>query len=281
MKKRVSIIIVALIIMCIPPLSAFASTADMIDVMRECSLTMKVEHGGVSIEGAQVSLYHVADLVKNGTHVDFEYTTGFSGIDADPWSIETVDDNTLLAKKFLAHASDQDLVPKDEHIQDTNTDGHVYFSNLKAGLYLIVHDSIPGYVDMHPYLVILPVLANGREWTHDVVARPKTQLIAMPPIVTVTVTPTITPTETPIKTPTVTPTFAPSKTPTVTPIKTPTGTPRKKITATPKKPNSGKAGRVKTGDSSMDIAMLLSLSCLSLSVVAGALIYKRKRINKR
>jgi len=138
---------------------------------------------------------------------------------------------------------------------------------------LVVHESIEGFVDMLPYLLVLPNLSDGKTWVHDVVAKPKAQMNKYIPSITPQITPEVTPQITPETsiTPTVTPKVS------ITPKATPSKTPKGPGTSTP--PGGGKrtSSIVKTGDASMDMKIALGASCLSLIVVVSALVYKHKK----
>ena len=223
MKKRIAII-VAVFTLCMTQLAVFASAASLPDLTLPCSLTIEMKFAEQSISGAQVTIYHVADTHIGNGNMELELTTEFSSSGADLQSIDTTAGNLALARVLSAYVRTQGIVPESGNSQVTDANGHASFVNLKPGLYLVITGSMPGYLDMAPYLLLLPVSADGETWVYDVLAEPKTEIVPTPTTprpTTPTPTPTITPspsftTSTPSSTPQETPhvTFVPAPTPT-------------------------------------------------------------------
>ena len=208
MKRRL-IIIIAMVIVSILHLSVSAAAVGMPDLTRQCSLTIDMKYGAVSIAGAPVTIYHVADMVLNSADLELAYTGDFAGCGGDLTAIDTTEGNKALAATLLAYVQANAIVPAEGHSKVTDADGHATFTQLKAGLYMVVTGPIEGYEDMAPYVLLIPILADGETWTYDILAEPKTEIVPTP-------TPTSTPTPTATPTPTPKPTYTP--TPTTPPL---------------------------------------------------------------
>ena len=230
MKKRIAIIM-AVFTLCMTQLADFASAASLPDLTLPCSLTIEMKFAEQSIAGAQVTIYHVAETLIRDGNMELELTTAFSGSGADLQTIDTTAGNLALARVLSAYVRTQGIVPGSGNSQVTDANGHASFVNLKPGLYLVTTGSMPGYLDMAPYLLLLPISADGETWVYDVLAEPKTEIVPTPttPRPTTPRPTTLTPTPT-ATTPspsfvTSTPSSTPNETPHVTFIPAPTPTP--------------------------------------------------------
>ena len=158
-------------------LSITVSAASVPDVLLPCSLTVELKHDGKSISSARETIYHVADMVINNGNMELEFTGEFSGSNTDLSTIATISGNQALAKSLLTYVGANGIQPKSGNSQVTDANGRASFADLKAGLYLITTGSVPGYLDMAPYMLLLPVSADGKEWVYDVFAEPKTEIV--------------------------------------------------------------------------------------------------------
>gem|GEM_PF-3571948 len=237
MKKRF-ITAVLLMVACVSQLTVSVLAVSTIpDLTRPCSLTIEMKYEGVNIPNAQIAIYHVADTVMDNGDMTLVLTTGFGGFTGDLAAIETTEGNQALAVSLRTYASNNGVAPAAGHIQVTGTGGKVSFTNLKAGLYLVLTGYVAGYRTIAPYMLMIPTSPDLQTWTYDVFAEPKTEII---PTATPTATPTPPPgggsTPPPPTTQTPRPTATPTPTPTTTPTTAtpgPTSTPTAPTTTTP------------------------------------------------
>ena len=157
--------------------SATAYAAGPIDLDREVSLEIVHLYDGKPIQGADFSIYKVADVDPNaygGFIVDkaFDrYPVQFDDMDQDAWN--------ALASTLKGYVLRDGLTPFDTGT--TGTDGKLRFPNqatgMKPGLYLVLGEPTvdAGYVySSLPYLVALPGFSEtDNDWLYDVVSRSK------------------------------------------------------------------------------------------------------------
>lgn len=167
--KKIMIPFAAIVLMLSLSVSAFAgSKMDDIDDSQELSLSVTFEIEGEPIEGAEVSIYKVANVYTEGGGVF--YTSLVGDIDYEGMTAEESNKTaSLLAEEvtdvFASAATDEN--------------GTISFANLEKGIYLVVlseeyyADDGTQYI-FDPYLVCVPLASEeDSSWDYDVESCPK------------------------------------------------------------------------------------------------------------
>ena len=153
------------------PLLSVPVSADALpvpDLQRPCSLRISLEdkHRTEPESGAEITLYHAAELVRTDDGFAYRYTEDFSGCTfslSDPASLE-------LAAALYTFASENG---RSGQTAVSDADGAVLFSDLTPGLYLAAETRTPeGFYSFIPFIAVLPVTENG-EFLYDITAAPK------------------------------------------------------------------------------------------------------------
>ena len=120
------------------------------------------------VEGAEITIYKIADAYLDGVNLAFKYTDEFSSCSVSLDDL-TIDD---LSKKIT-------LCVKPESIGSsliTNDFGTVIFNDLDLGLYLVSQtNKVEGYSNIDSFLVQIPKVIDN-SWTYDIIANPKTDI---------------------------------------------------------------------------------------------------------
>ena len=139
-----------------------------IDLDKVSSIGVYFGENGRGFPGVNFSLYRVADVSESGGYTlagDFaDYNVSLEGLDSSGWR--------ALAHTLAAYAARDGLSPLS--IARTSTDGHVSFSGLQTGLYLVTgarYTSGGTVYTPEPMLVSLP--GNGNPWDYSVEANCK------------------------------------------------------------------------------------------------------------
>lgn len=156
--------LLTLLIVVICPISVFAGADDNTD---ELSLTIMFSHENKAVEGVNFRIYRVTD---RGLH----FTENFSGYSV---TLEDLDSQDLMAAAAtLAAYAARDNIPADAE-GVTNMSGGLNFSDITAGVYLVVGDPQTGedgiiYIPQ-PFLVQIPYVDSDGTVTYSVVSEPK------------------------------------------------------------------------------------------------------------
>lgn len=120
------------------------------------------------VEGAEITIYKIADAYLDGVNLAFKYTDEFSSCSVSLDDL-TIDD---LSKKIT-------LCVKPESVGTsliTNDFGTVIFNDLDLGLYLVSQtNKVEGYSNIDSFLVQIPKVIDN-SWTYDIIANPKTDI---------------------------------------------------------------------------------------------------------
>lgn len=183
MVKRRMGAVALLICLCIaltPCVTKAASTSDakeFIDTDKSCSLTLSYSVGGTPISDVSVRLYMIAEISS-----DFIYTptSPFSSSNLILNGIQTVGEWNIIRTTVQSVIIADSISEISSAV--TDSDGKVYFDNLKAGLYIAISD--PTTVEnnvcrFESALISLPNLDTDGLWLYDVSASPKP--IVIPP----------------------------------------------------------------------------------------------------
>lgn len=165
-------------------LPAEVSAAGSIDLNREVQLNISYQDQGKPLEGAEFSVYRVADVDAYG---EFQTTEEFSQYNVD---IRGENDEawTTLAFTLEGYVLRDQIEPAD--CGKTDADGRVSFPSeggrLTPGLYLVIsvrHTQDGWYYDALPFMVMLPALdESANDWLYIVDASAKHDAQEVPEI---------------------------------------------------------------------------------------------------
>lgn len=197
--KRISSLLAVLIALCCLGLTVLADTTEPIDSDQKTSLTVRLQslEDEVKVEeGAEITIYKVADMKQESGELQFTYTSAFAGCKED--LTKEIPADAVAAMAELAKKNNATGVKG-----TTDVYGRVTFSDLDQAVYLVTQmGSVTGFTTFAPFLSYLPDIEEGK-WNYDIVASPKIVYSVTPGRKP---TPTPTPTPNPNATPTLTPT---------------------------------------------------------------------------
>ena len=120
------------------------------------------------VEGAEITIYKIADAYLNGINLGFKYSEEFStcGVSLNDLTVDGLSkDITSCVKPDSIGTS---LI--------TDNNGVVNFNNLDLGLYLVSQtNKVDGYSNIDSFLVHIPKVIDN-SWTYDISADPKTDI---------------------------------------------------------------------------------------------------------
>lgn len=165
LKKAFAILIAAAVCFTLT-FSSFAA----VDVNAKGSITLHVNDyvSGVPISDMTFRLYFFASAVEKDNGLEYDYVTPYDDCNMD---IDNSEDSYLAV--HLTHYAQTHNLPYDKGTTDNN--GNAVFSDLKAGLYLVVFsESSNEYFVPSPFVIKVPRFDNkNNNWIFDVIARPK------------------------------------------------------------------------------------------------------------
>ena len=164
-RKLISVLLIVWILFMMS-MAVFAQRLD-VDRVGSISVTLMDQDGKTPIEGAELSLYYVATVKRNGkNNLSYTFTDAFEdcgrALDDPALSVELdafVKENSVSIEKLVT----------DDH-------GSVTFTNLPLGLYFVKQTgAVAGYAPCTSFLVTVPnESADG--YVYDVNASPKTDI---------------------------------------------------------------------------------------------------------
>lgn len=170
--KRVCLLLLMVILSCSVNRTVFAS-GELPDLRRpgSISILMKNTDTGKIVPDGSLALCRVAEPVEQDGYFTFRFTDDFADCGL---SLEDVE-SEKLASDLVLYAADREA---DKMIRSVGTDGRAVFTELEAGLYLIMQQTAAaGYSAVNPFLVSIPMQqAQGEGWLYDVDASPKAEL---------------------------------------------------------------------------------------------------------
>lgn len=165
MIKKIMILFIFLVICFIPSITVYAK--DPLDRKGSIEITLK-EGTDNYIEGAEITIYHIADAVNDNGNLAYSLREELGTCD--------INLNDLTDKDLVSNVSKCDIGNAVKHIDSTNEDGVVKFEELDLGLYFIKQtNSVNGYSDFDSFLIAIPKIENDA-WVYDVKAKPKTDI---------------------------------------------------------------------------------------------------------
>lgn len=133
-------------------------------------ITLKETDGTKAIEGAEITLYHVADVSVKDNKLVYTYNESIKDCKADLNTLSqslTSEINACLNMEIPSQ------------VKSTNKDGKVKFENLELGLYLVKQTkNVKGYSNIDSFIVNIPKNIDNK-WTYDIKAEPKTDIIRL------------------------------------------------------------------------------------------------------
>ena len=179
MKNRISIILLALIMILVFTVNASAEeeSAIMPDLTDKGSLTLTMEVDGKLLDSGSLNLYRVADVSLVENRYDFRLLDTLAAVGA-----------VLDTEDLYDGAQAQNLLEKAKETLELYSsssikNGKVSFADLETGLYLVwqhPEDASDGYDAISPFLISVPKLQNGA-YTLHVDAKPKVPFVTTPP----------------------------------------------------------------------------------------------------
>lgn len=163
--KKLSILLLMLFTFCANILSVNA-----LDFTKKGSIeiTLIEKEEQTKINGAELTIYKIADAKEENHNLVFEYVNELSDCNV---SLDNLDNDNI------SEEINKCLNPSVKGISLVTEDGKVNFEDLDLGLYLVKQtNKVEGYSVITPYLVMIPRVIND-EWTYNVTSKPKTDII--------------------------------------------------------------------------------------------------------
>ena len=166
--KRIAVLL-ALWLLLVMPVTVLAAEFDM-DRVGSISVTLMEPEGNKPMEGAELSLYHVAEVRLNSeNNLSYTFTDEFENCGCP------LDDPDLSGKLELFVQAE----PVEARRIETDANGTAAFTELPLGLYFVRQtNNVAGYAPCTSFLVTLP--HHGSEgYVYDVNASPKTDVVKL------------------------------------------------------------------------------------------------------
>lgn len=163
--KKLSILLLMLFTFCANILSVNA-----LDFTKKGSIeiTLIEKEEQTKINGAELTIYKIADAKEENHNLVFEYVSELSDCKV---SLDNLDNDNI------SEEINKCLNDSVKGISLVTEDGKVNFEDLDLGLYLVKQtNKVEGYSVITPYLVMIPRVIND-EWTYNVTSKPKTDII--------------------------------------------------------------------------------------------------------
>ena len=164
--KLIAVLLAAWMLL-VMPVTVLAAEFDM-DRVGSISVTLMEPEGKKPIEGAELSLYHVAEVSLNSENkLSYTFTGEFENCGCP------LDDPELSGKLELFIQAE----PVDARRIETDANGTAVFTELPLGLYFVRQtNTVAGYAPCTSFLVTIP--NDGSEGhVYDVNASPKTDVV--------------------------------------------------------------------------------------------------------
>lgn len=134
-------------------------------------ITLYEESGDSYISGAEITIYHIADIYDKNGNMAHKYTKQFSTCEVSLDDINKEELHTDLEKCISSNSTGIAKL--------TDENGNVKFNDLSLGLYLVKQtNKVNGYSVVDTFIANIPVVLNN-SWTYDIVAEPKTEIIRL------------------------------------------------------------------------------------------------------
>lgn len=174
-RRKKNSMIVSLLLMCMMLCMAAAPVYahDVPDLNRSGSVSITMHSGDEAVAGGSLICYRAGDVSENKGIYEFRLSVDFADSRV---SLDDISDSDTALK--LSQWAEKEII--EGTVQKIDGSGHVVFSDLKPGLYLMVQDeAADGYYKAVPFLVSVPMNENGI-YIYDVEASPKVELEKKP-----------------------------------------------------------------------------------------------------
>ena len=167
MKRKLLLVLIAFIFLCVSPCDAFGLPAT--DDGRLGSIALELACEDAPVSGGMMALYYLGQIeqAENGDFVvipteDFAMLSGVSVGELVP----------QFAQKLEQYITEKAL---SGDLREVDADGRVTFPDLKAGLYFVMQPAAAeGFEKMNPFLITVP-LRQDDALIFDIVAHPKVE----------------------------------------------------------------------------------------------------------
>ena len=134
------------------------------------NITLTDKEENKAIEGAELTLYKIANVSEKDYHLFYEYVDKIT-CNA---SLDNLESSTLT-NEINSCLNDDIIVTK----KITNKDGIVLFDNLDLGLYLVKQtNKVKGYSTINSYLITIPKVVDNK-FTYEISSKPKTDILRL------------------------------------------------------------------------------------------------------
>ena len=179
MTKKIKYIFILIITFLISNNIVLANINDhIVDFNKKGTITITLKEltDNISVQGAEITIYKIADASSENSNLVFTYLDNIKNCDGD---LSNLTDPSLTTK--IDNCIKNINLPS--HINLTNEFGIVKFDNLDLGLYLVKQtNKVEGYSNIDPFLVAIPKEIDNK-WTYEISALPKTDIIRLMDIV--------------------------------------------------------------------------------------------------
>ena len=170
MKKRIFPFLIAVLMLCFMSMNVFAHEVPNLE--ENGSITFIVDYEGEPVDGGNLTLYRVGDIVENNGDYSFAL---IEKLDDEKTALDNLED-PQLARDLAAKAAEAKLKGVTAAIKE----GKVVFEEVEPGLYVVVQqEASAGFEAMSPFLISMPKFENGTYVT-DIKAEPKPSLEKAP-----------------------------------------------------------------------------------------------------
>ena len=158
-----------MLIVCLGTRFVYADTTERPDLNRMVDLHLRLESVEEEVKreaGAEVCIYHIAEMKDLGGEITFVYT--------DDWADMSWDLSESVPVEKVREMSDlaeENALSGQSKVSDDN--GDVVYYDLVQGVYLVTQtDTVERFTTFDPFLVYLPDIED-EHWVYEVTAEPK------------------------------------------------------------------------------------------------------------
>lgn len=151
-------LILALILALLFPMSASASIQTEIDIGAECNLEILYTADEKGFENLEIEIFRVGQISAG---CEFSLDGDFADYKVDIENITTQDEWNTVANTLSSYAVADDITPT--AVGKTDSNGRVYFENLRVGLYLILGVGAEREKEIFTFETFLASLPNEGE----------------------------------------------------------------------------------------------------------------------
>lgn len=164
--KRIKILLVAFFLLFyISEIKALSTNVVDFKKLGSINITLLEKEDNIKIEGAEITLYKIANAKEEAHNLIFEYVDELSNCNLSIESLKAEDVSKCITKDITGIK------------KITSAEGVVYFDELDLGLYLVKQTNrVSGFSKIDPFLVIIPSEIDNK-WIYDIESEPKTDII--------------------------------------------------------------------------------------------------------